>query len=391
MRIYSKLFTGLLCWMASLSDLKAQLGPWITKSIQHNGITRSALLHVPNNYQPGDTLPLLLCFHGLNQTPKRIAEVTGFDTIADRENFIVAYPLGKDTVWNTFSNPYFSGTDDVGFVSHLIDSIHADYPINFRRVYATGMSNGGFMCYKLACHLSHRIAAIAPLAGALTDSMRYYCAPLRPVPILHIHGTSDFLVGYNSGVLNISVPATLQYWVQHNQCPTPETTTSLPNINTQDNSTVTLLEWKPCLDATEVVHYKINSGGHTWPGSAVTFSGLGGNVNRDIIASEVIWEFLSRFSLSDIKLGETKYVKHIPEIYPLPASRTLYINGKDIVYNKFAILDIRGRELLSGISSQGAHQFTIDISDIPSGMYLLLLTDIHNRVHTALLPVTNNP
>ncbi|MCS6819565.1 MAG: PHB depolymerase family esterase [Chitinophagales bacterium] len=390
MRIYSKFFTGLLCWMASLSSVTAQLGPWITKSIQHNGINRSALIHLPKKYQTGDTLPLLLCFHGLNQTPKRIAEVTGFDTIANRENFIVAYPLGKDTVWNTFSNPYFSGIDDVGFISHLIDSIHADYPINFRRVYATGMSNGGFMCYKLACHLSHRIAAIAPLAGTLTDSMRHYCTPLRPVPLLHIHGTSDFLVGYNGGLLNISVPATLQYWVQHNKCPTTETTTSLPNINTQDNSTITLLEWKPCFNLTEVVHYKINSGGHTWPGSAVTFGGLGGNVNRDINASEVIWEFLSRFSLNDLNLGESKYEILKPAIYPIPAIRTLYVNDEVNLFKRYSILDVMGREFLSGILSQGVHQFTIDISGIPAGMYLLLLTDLNNRNYSALLPVSNS-
>jgi len=97
----------------------------------------------------------------------------------------------------------------------MIDTINLQYHINLRRVYSCGMSNGGFMSYRLACEFSDRFAAIAPVAGCLTDSMEYYCHPSRPMPVLHFHGTTDPLVNYNGGLTGIkSVEETLQYWLQ---------------------------------------------------------------------------------------------------------------------------------------------------------------------------------
>jgi polyhydroxybutyrate depolymerase len=312
----------------------------------------------------------------------RIAEIAAFDTIADRERFIVAYPLGKDTVWNTFSSPYHSGTDDVGFISALIDSLHADYHVNLNRVYATGMSNGGFMSYKLACALSHRIAAIAPVAGAFTDSMRFYCQPQRPMPVLHIHGTSDFLVGYHTGILNIPVAATLNYWIHHNKCPSTEKITQIPNINLQDNSTVTKYEWAPCNNQSEVVHYKINSGGHTWPGSSVTFGGLGGNVNYDINASELIWEFFNRFTLQGLNTSVNEAIDNRVDIFPNPFNGELTIQIGSALFDRFAIFNLQGQLMEEGKIHPARSSVSISSQALVPGIYLLQLSSVTGQQKT---------
>jgi polyhydroxybutyrate depolymerase len=355
-------------------------------TIVHDGLVRSYILHVPPSFTATDTLPLVFCLHGLNQTAGRIAQVSGFDTIADRERFIVVYPTGVDTIWNTFSNPYHSGADDAGFISALIDTLYRDYHINLNRVYATGMSNGGFMSYKLACELSERIAAIAPLSGALTDSMRYYSHPSRPMPVLHIHGTSDFLVGYNGGLVNISVANTLLYWREYNNCPLTEVVTQLPNTNTQDNSTVTKYEWLPCDNQSEVIHYKVNSGGHTWPGSSVTFGGLGGNTNYDVNASEVIWEFFNRFTLEGrIATGLEELPRENIQIYPNPFHGQLTVSTDQRI-QRIQVSDVFGNVLIESISSD-KNCIEISLEQARAGLYLLELVTPTERITRKLVKV----
>ncbi len=367
--IKQKSFLLILLLLVSVVAVKTQ-NPQLT--ITHNSLTRTYLLHLPPAFNSADTLPLVFCLHGLNQTAGRIAQVSGFDTIADRERFIVVYPFGKDTIWNTFSNPYHSGVDDAGFISALIDTLERDYHINLNRVYSTGMSNGGFMSYKLACELSERIAAIAPLAGAFTDSMRYYCHPSRAMPVLHIHGASDFVVGYNGGFVNISVANTLDYWKQYNNCPLTEVVTQLPDIITTDNCTVTKYEWLPCNNQSEVIHYKVNGGGHTWPGSSVTFGGLGGNTNYDIDASEIIWEFFNRFTLQGRNTTGIREVGNVGvEIYPNPAQSEIQFSLANAANHieHIIITDVSGRNVLTQAATENSFLFTLNTSSLTNGIY----------------------
>jgi polyhydroxybutyrate depolymerase len=346
----------------------------ITTGFTFDGQARTYILHIPPGFTANDTLPLVLNLHGLTQSGQAQRAMSGFDTISDRERFIVVHPDGINASWNTTSNPsYYSGINDVGFLSALIDTINRDYHINLNRVYSTGMSNGGFMSYRLACELSHRIAAIASVTGCMTDSIRYYCNPTRPMPVMHFHGTSDPIVNYNGNAANnLSVDASLQYWIDFNGCPGNFSTTPFPDIVPSDNTTISRLHWAPCNNQTEVIHYKVQDGGHTWAGAQENFI-IGGNRNYDVNASEIIWEFFNRHSL-DGTINSVKEVESENSItlYPNPANHMLNVEWKDIKAHSISITDISGRNVLS-VSAVHTFSSTINTEKLESGIYFLNL------------------
>ncbi|KAF0195712.1 MAG: hypothetical protein FD166_2885, partial [Bacteroidetes bacterium] len=170
----------------------------VTGNFVFDGITRSWIVYLPAGFNAEESLPLMIALHGYTQNGQEIMQFSDFNTIADTGRFVVVYPNGVDNAWNVgFSGG--STADDVGFLSALIDTLHQQYNIDYERVYATGLSNGGFMSYRLACELGNRIAAIAPVAGTMTDESLLACAPQRMMPVLHIHGTADLIVNYNGG------------------------------------------------------------------------------------------------------------------------------------------------------------------------------------------------
>lgn len=349
----------------------AQLG-----SIIHDGMSRSYLIHLPTDFSDSDTLPLVFSLHGLVMTAQSQSDLSEFDPIADRERFIVVYPQGLPNTagvnaWNTFAFPYHSGVDDVGFISALIDSLHEVYHIDLSRVYSCGMSNGGFMSYRLACELSDKIAAIASVTGAMTDSMINYCRPSRPFPILHFHGDTDPIVNYNGSGNISSVSACLEYWVQSNDCSPLAVETQIPDTNPTDQTTVTKLHWEACDDNVEVIHYKINGGGHTWPGSSQDFFGVGGNINLDVMASELIWQFFSGYSLQG--KGQPVSTKSLTSseisIYPNPASNLVTVNCECSI-NKITVTNLAGQILIDE-KIESKKRTTINISHLPAGTYLL--------------------
>lgn len=358
--------------VVSASLLSAQSG-----TIQHDGVQREYFLYIPSSYSHTDTLPLVFCLHGLLQSHTRIAEVAELTPIAEREKFIVCYPLGIDTAWNSFGNPH-TGKDDIGFFSALIDTLHAQYHINLDRVYAMGMSNGGFMSYSLACMLSDRIAAIASIAGSTTDSIIHYCEATRPVPIMEIHGDADWLVNYNGGFVglslaNNSIDSTLRFWTLHNNCTGSPDITQLADVDTTDNCTVTRKHWAIC-DDSEVIHYRINNGGHTWPGSAVDFDGLGGNVNHDFEASEVVWEFFSRYSLQG-KITAVPSVKANEILmYPNPVQDNLVIDLRETDVQLIRVTDLSGK-LMKTVRPPQRTKVFISFEELPEGMFLIYLLE----------------
>ena len=266
----------------------------ISGGFSFEGLNRTYTVYLPAAYTQGDQLPLLLALHGLTQTGNIMMQFSGLNTYADQYDFIVVYPDGVSNSWNVgFAGG--STANDVGFLSALIDTLHVRYGIDLNRVYSTGFSNGGFMSYRLACELTDRIAAIAPVAGTMTDAALGTCQPSRNMPVMHIHGTSDFIVSYNGGFGNASVAQVLELWRDFSNCPANAVIVDLPDL-VNEGSTVQTYTWAPCDDSVEVVHYKVINGGHTWPGSVGT-TGIG-NTNRDISASDEIWKFVSRFSLN---------------------------------------------------------------------------------------------
>jgi len=345
-----------------------------TDSFIYDGIMRNYNVHVPPSFSSNDTLPVVFSLHGLLMNASSQETYSEFSPLADSENFIVVYPNGLNNSWNSNGSPYHSGVDDVGFLSAIIDTLHQRYHIDLNRVYSCGMSNGGFMSYRLACELSNRIAAIASVTGSMTDSMMFYCAPSRPVPVMRIHGTSDLIVNYN-GVGGISsAEASNDYWVQFNSCPASPAVVQIPNNNTGDNCTAEKSVWTPCSNQSEVVFYKVNGGGHTWPGSPDLFGGLGGATNQDFDASEAIWDFFNQYDLNGKRNPlSVKQLNSEPAItiYPNPANDFITVKLGQSRATLIRLTDLAGKTLAES-ERAGKESILLPVKNVQSGMYFLV-------------------
>jgi polyhydroxybutyrate depolymerase len=226
----------------------------------------------------------------------------GLNPVADREGFIVAYPDGVDKQWNDGREIFAAANiDDVGFLSTLIDHIARRYNIDPGRVYATGISNGGLMSFRLACDLSEKVTAVAAVTAALSDDLLRHCSPSQPVSVLLINGTQDPLVPWGGGQIKvgrqergtvISTPDSIQFWVTQNHCWGPPNVSWEPDVNLKDGTRVRREAYEGCRDGTEVVLYAVEGGGHTWPGGQQYLpKSLIGRTSRDIDANELIWHF----------------------------------------------------------------------------------------------------
>jgi polyhydroxybutyrate depolymerase len=270
-----------------------------------NGVTRHFLLHVPEDLPPGKRVPLVLVFHGGGGRASQMAGFTGFDAPADREQFIVAYPDGIGRHWNDGRGR--SQADDVGFIRALLDELERSYPIDARRVYATGISNGGFFSNRLACELSDRIAAIASVAATMPEPLASECNPARPISVLYIQGTEDPLVPIDGGKIgfrrgrslghNISLADSVKFWRNVDGITSEPVVENLPQ-RVDDGTRVRREVWSGGKDHTEVVAYIIEGGGHAWPdGPQYLPKFIVGRASENLDATRVIYSFFSRHSL----------------------------------------------------------------------------------------------
>ncbi|MCR4411563.1 MAG: prolyl oligopeptidase family serine peptidase [Thermoguttaceae bacterium] len=299
---------SLVCLIALTIGAGGSLGPGDhTRTVQVGGRERSYLLHVPPKYDPKQPTPVVLAFHGGLTNAAVMAVSSGLSEKADQAGFVVVYPNGTGKgdvllVWNSggLRAPIAArAADDVAFVGAILDELPKLIHVDPKRVYATGISNGGMMCYRLAAELSDRIAAIAPVAGTLAIEK---CRPARPVPVIHFHGTDDKLVPYEGPDERIarflvfkSVDETIRTWAAINGCPKKPKTTNLPD-KANDGTTVRREVYGPGRDGAEVVLYVIQGGGHTWPGRPWPVPWLG-KTTRDISANDLMWEFFKRHPL----------------------------------------------------------------------------------------------
>ncbi len=350
-------------------------------SILHDGQEREFILYIPESYTGAEAVPLVLNFHGYGSNATEQMWYGDFRAIADTAGFIVVHPQGTllngITHWNVGGWTAGSTVDDVGFVDALLDSLEWAYNIDASRIYATGMSNGGFMSFLLACQLSDRIAAIAPVAGSMTPDTYNACNPQRPVPVLQIHGTADPVVPYTGALWTKPVETALTYWEEHNQCtPTPEIT-ALPDVDESDGSTVERVLYAGGEQGTEVLHFKVEGGQHAWPGSI--YGGPG--TNWDINASQEIWKFFSRFTLEGAlpsSLARANPDKPDFRIYPNPARDRIYIEGSLPKDRSYVLYSALGRPVQRGVL-KGAHP-SVELAHLPKGVYFLRLGGLSLRV-----------
>lgn len=280
---------------------RSGVGGDFTKTVTVAGVVRTYLLHVPAAYRSAEPSPVVLLLHGGGGRAAGIERSTGgFSALADRHGFIAVYPDSRGGHWDDGRETITAHTDDVAFIAALLDALAADYRVDARRVYAAGISNGGMMAMRLACELSGRFAAIATVGANLPAALAASCRPIRAVPVVMFSGTADPLMPYAGGKVTgrvggvvFSAPETAAFWARRNGGAASPQTRALADTDPMDGTRTDLLEFPG-----EVTLYRINEGGHTWPGGTQYLPArFIGKVAKDFSANEAIQAFFARHTL----------------------------------------------------------------------------------------------
>lgn len=272
-------------------------GQSVTETLVTAEGMREYRLYVPSTYDPAQPTTLVLSFHGFASSPPQQEAYSAWNPISEEHGFVVVYPQGSGVParWNTgpLFEAGFASTDDVAFVRDLIAHLTETLCIDTTHIHASGFSNGAGMANRLACEAADLIAAIGGVGGAYPA---IECTPARPVPVITFHGTDDPIVPIDGGDVGIGggmLPAIADWtadWAARNDC-------DLDPANLPAIGAVTGIRYNECAGAVEVIYYTIAGGGHTWPGGNGQLNFLLGPTNRDIVASELIWEFFQRHPL----------------------------------------------------------------------------------------------
>lgn len=255
-------------------------------TLEHDGGQRTYYVYVPSSVDLNKPAPLVLNYHGLTSNALQQLSFSDLNRVADEKGFIVAYPEGLGASHNAgvccsqLGSPPHQA-DDAGFARALVADLEKRLCMDRRRVYSTGMSNGGYMSEYNACKNADLFAAVAPVSAlGLTQTD---CSPARPIPIIAFNGTMDTLVSYSASV------ETMKAWAQRNGCEGEPTR--------EDKGDASYCEsWTSCEAGVEMTHCTLVDMGHCWPGQALCPYG---NTNLEIDASAMLWEFLSRFRLPE--------------------------------------------------------------------------------------------
>lgn len=343
----------IICWMGSLSA-QIQHFPW-------QGVEREYLIRTPANHD--GSLPVLFFLHGLGDNITNCDQEFHFGQIAEEFGWAIVVPQARNqgigTMWN--AGLMSSTIDDAGFLMALLDSLTVQYQLDPDSVFFTGFSMGGFMSHRMAIEHGDRITACAPVSGLITN-VDAAQTPVAPVRMLHIHGTSDNVVGYNgySSVfgmnLGLGVDAILDYWQNANGCTGEPAIDTLPNLK---NDGLRFIRYTyNC--GTDLQHLKVVGGTHNWY-----------DVNHnDIGYKEVIYEFFTGHSFpSSVPDRKTGYL----QVWPNPTNGILNIQNADPDASGIQVFDVYGKlvdvvEMGRATSPQTAQ---IDLSRYPDGIYFV--------------------
>lgn len=340
------------------TSLASNYAQFSNKTMDVGGTSRSYRQYLPTGFnaisEPG--LPLIIALHGIGDNMTNFSGV-GFNYIADTARFIVVYPQGLPNLLsqNSWNNGTLlaSSADDIGFLSMLMDTMKVKYDIDFSKVYFTGFSMGGIMTYHMLCALPSRIAAIASVSGPMSDADVSACNPGRAVPVMHMHGTADGTVPYNTGALpSLSlVPTTMAFWQNNNGC-SDSTVYNLPNTVLADSITVDTISSNAC--NAPVILWRENGADHQWLYKPV----------NDVDATPEIWLFFrdkihpaasqlgmqDQIGSTDIFIGYFEKQVTVKNMYPI---------------QQIAVFDLQGRSLIE-INGEDQLDIKIDLSSIPS-------------------------
>jgi polyhydroxybutyrate depolymerase len=274
--------------------------------INVGGLERTYQFHAPRPLPEGP-LPLVVALHPFTAQGRSMAYMTGFNALADREGFLVAYPDGLSRSWNYDANAA-DPRDDVAFIGHMLDDISTRYEIDGTRVFAAGASNGAMMTYRLTCAMPERFAAVGVVMGAtiplaLVDD----CMSGPPVPVAMIHGTKDRILPYAGGdvfagpgmVLGLlGVEESFHLWRARNGCTGDIEQTVIAPPGEAEATSVEQWTATGCTNDADVVLYRVVGGGHAWPGGRwIAPRILIGRTTSRLDASEVLWEFFTSHTM----------------------------------------------------------------------------------------------
>jgi polyhydroxybutyrate depolymerase len=272
----------------------------LKRTVQVGGLERSYRLLVPSTAPT--PAPLVVALHGGGSNARQMQRGCRFDALAEKEGFLVAYPESGSKNWydgreGDFSDAHKDRRDDAGFLAALIDAVDKEHPVDRKRVYLTGISNGAFMSHAFAAAYSEKVAAIAPVVGGIADPLHKTFTPKTPVSVLLIQGTEDPLVPYAGGNVArgrgkvIPTEDALKLWRKADGCAAEPKTDRLPDKDPKDGCVVERTVWSGCRGGAEVVFLKLVGGGHAWPdGRQYLPKRIIGGVCRDFDDS-LIWEF----------------------------------------------------------------------------------------------------
>ncbi len=312
-------------YLGTSSKTDKQKGYTYQDTISIDGMNRTFQCHLPVGYRSLKNMPVVLCFHGLQLNGSLMMFISNFNPVSDRNGFVVVYGDGIGKAWDDGRGG--RGVDDIAYVCKVIDKVASTVSVDKRRVYACGISNGGYFSQLLACAIPDRLAAIGVVGSTLTQQAANHCHSDRSMPIMFFLGTKDPLIAWGSagagtasGELNelvdlvgaskyggvesalarygglIPVPEVIDFWTAHNHCSSSNPhTTDMPDIDPKDGTRVKREAWGST--GSEVVLYRIEGGGHTWPGGfPYASSGFAGKISQDVNASETLWQFFKTHS-----------------------------------------------------------------------------------------------
>lgn len=300
-----------LVFLQTIAQMKTE-----TEFLQHDGYNRSYELFVPGSFSPERRYPVLLVYHGGGGTAKGLLRHTQgrFNHLANQDEFVVAYLQGVEKSWNdgsrdTLATARKMNIDDVGFTKKVLSELESKFKVDKDKIFACGISNGGFMVQRLAFKLPDKIRGIAVVAANLSEVQSKKDYPEKPVSVLFINGTDDPLVPYNGGHVEVfrqkrgkvlSMKKTIDIWKEINGCEKLTETKAFYDRDKNDGCRAIKTSWKnPGNEQIKVVVIKIEGGGHTWPGTTRNLpKRLVGNTCRDMNGCDEIWNFFKSLTIN---------------------------------------------------------------------------------------------
>ncbi|RPG41175.1 MAG: hypothetical protein CBD46_001905 [Gammaproteobacteria bacterium TMED186] len=257
-------------------------------NLTHNNIIREYYIYIPSSYTPSSNASLMFVLHGYGSSATNIMFYSSFQNLAEEDSYIIVYPQGSllngVTHWNVGGWTIGSTANDVDFIETIIELVDNEYFINNERIYSTGMSNGGYMSYHLACN-TNLFAAVASVTGSMTPETYNNCSPTNATSILQIHGLQDFTVPYTGAPWSKTIPEVMEYWSEYNNC-NEDPLSSITDLS--DGSYIYFDSYQNCSNTVGVNLILHSTMGHTWPSIN----------NHSMSATAEVWLFFKDYDLN---------------------------------------------------------------------------------------------